>query len=401
MQPVAVLAESIHLNADRALEEAGLKVERVPGALEGAALREAIARAAVIGIRSKTQLGAEVFRCGPLPAAIGCFCIGTNQVALRPAARAGVAVFNSPFSNTRSVAEMTVSEVVALVRRLFEKSSQMHRGHWDKSARDAHELRGRTLGIIGYGHIGSQVSVLAESLGMRVVFHDIARRMPLGNATSRTSLDAVLKESDVVTIHVPSTAATEGMIATEQLARMRPGAVLVNNARGSVVDLEALAAAIRRGHIGGAAIDVFPEEPSGSSETFFSPLQGLPNVILTPHIGGSTEEAQEAIAVEVSEKLAAFHLRGSTATSVNMPEVELPSPRDGQVRLMHVHRNVPGVLGKMHTILAASGVNINAEYLQSDSEVSYVILDVDPFAAEDILPKLEQMPETIRLRVRS
>ena len=398
--PLAVLAENIHPMADRALEEAGLEIERVPGALSGKDLHAALDRATVLGIRSKTELATGDFHPGKGPEAIGCFCIGTNQVDLVGASLSGVAVFNSPFSNTRSVAELTLAEVVVLTRRLFEKSAQLHAGVWDKSAKDAHEVRGRTLGIIGYGHIGSQVSVLAEAMGMRVIFHDIARRMPLGNAQARPSLAAVLREADVVTIHVPATAMTAGLIGVAELRLMRPGAMLVNNARGSVIDYAALAAALRSGHIGGSALDVFPEEPAGESKAFKCGLEGLANVILSPHIGGSTEEAQEAIAIEVSEKLAGYLQRGSTATSVNLPEVDLPTPREGQVRIMHVHRNVPGVLGKMHTLLADGGVNINAEYLQSNERISYVILDVDAFKGEAIPAGLAAMPETIRLRIR-
>ncbi|MEY4103447.1 MAG: hypothetical protein RL461_649, partial [Planctomycetota bacterium] len=270
---------------------------------------------------------------------------------------------------------------------------------WDKSAKDAHEVRGRTLGIVGYGHIGSQVSVLAESMGMRVVFHDIVRKLPLGNAQPRASLDAVLAEADIVTLHVPSTPATERMIGAAQLARMKLGASLINNARGGVVDVEALAASLRSGHLSGAALDVFPSEPASRDEPFESTLRGLGNVILTPHIGGSTEEAQEAIAVEVAEKLVRHWASGSTASAVNFPEVDLPTLRAGQVRIMHVHRNVPGVLSTMHGHFAREGVNINAEYLQSDPHTSYVILDVDPFEGDGIVRALAALPETVRMRL--
>ena len=398
MQPIAILAENVHTAADPILREAGFSIERHAGALEGDALRAALARATVLGIRSKTSVREAALAAGR-PAAVGCFCIGTDQVDLVPASRSGIPVFNSPFSNTRSVAEMTVAEAVCLARRLFEKSSLLHAGTWDKSAKDAHEVRGRTLGIVGYGHIGSQVSVLAESMGMRVVFHDIVRKMPLGNAQPRATLDALLAESDIVTLHVPSTPATERMIGTAQLARMKLGSALINNARGSVVDVDALAAALRSGHLSGAALDVFPQEPASRDEAFESGLRGLGNVILTPHIGGSTEEAQESIAIEVAEKLVRHWTSGSTASAVNFPEVDLPTLRAGQVRIMHVHRNVPGVLSTMHGHFARESVNINAEYLQSDQHTSYVILDVDPFEGDGIVRALAALPETVRMRL--
>lgn len=402
--PVALLLESVHPAADAALVAAGFAVERATGALAGAELRAALSRATVVGIRSKTEIRADALEGahGPAPlAAIGCFCIGTNQVDLAAAESEGIPVFNSPFSNTRSVAEMTVAEVVCLFRRLFEKSAQLHGGRWDKSAASAHEVRGRTLGIVGYGHIGSQVSVLAEALGLRVIFYDTARKLPLGNAQARPSLESLLRESDCVTLHVPETPQTVGMIGAREIEQMRPGAHIVNNARGRVVDLDALAAALRSGRIGGAALDVFPSEPAGNGDPFASPVSGCPNAILTPHIGGSTEEAQEAIALEVSEKLARHWIHGSTATSVNMPEVDLPVLREGQLRILHVHRNVPGVLGAMHGLLAQARININAEFLQSNPRTSYVILDVDRFEDPALLAALRQMPETIRMRTMS
>ena len=402
--PVALLLESVHPAADAALVAAGFAVERVKGALAGAELRSALARATVVGIRSKTEIRADALAGAPASiqlAAIGCFCIGTNQVDLAAAESAGIPVFNSPFSNTRSVAEMTVAEVVCLFRRLFEKSAQLHAGRWDKSAASAHEVRGRTLGIVGYGHIGSQVSVLAEALGLRVIFYDIARKLPLGNAQPRPSLEALLRDADCVTLHVPETPQTVGMIGAREIEMMRPGAHLVNNARGRVVDLDALAHALRSGRIGGAALDVFPSEPAGNGDPFATPVSGCPNAILTPHIGGSTEEAQEAIALEVAEKLARHWIHGSTATSVNMPEVDLPVLREGQLRILHVHRNVPGVLGTMHGLLAQARININAEFLQSNPRTSYVILDVERFEDPALLAALMRMPETIRMRTMS
>ena len=398
-RPLAVLVESIHAGADAPLLEAGFDIERLPGSPGPEELGELLGRATVVGLRSKTQLGKARLQSGGPLAAVGCFCIGTDQVDLVSAARCGVPVFNSPFSNTRSVAELTLAEIIALSRRMLEKSMQLHAGRWDKSARQSREVRGRTLGIVGYGHIGSQLSVLAEDLGMRVVFFDIARKLAMGNAQPLPTLEALLKASDVVSLHVPDTDRTRGLIGARELAQMRPGAMLINNSRGRVVDLEALAASLRSGHLSGAAADVFPEEPAENGDGFRTPLAGLSNVILTPHIGGSTEEAQEAIAVDVAEKLARYWRHGTTATAVNFPQVDLPQVREGLLRILHVHRNVPGVLGTMHTLLAKSGINIHAEFLQSDQETSFVILDVDRFGDARLLDGLRAMPETIRMRV--
>jgi D-3-phosphoglycerate dehydrogenase len=398
-RPLAVLVEAIHAAADGPLREAGFDVERLDRSPDASQLAALLARATVIGLRSKTRLPATSLSAAQRLAAVGCFCIGTDQVDLACAARTGVPVFNSPFSNTRSVAELTLAEIIALSRRLFDKSAQLHTGLWDKSAKESREVRGRTLGIVGYGHIGSQLSVLAEGLGMRVVYFDIARRLALGNAHALPSLQAVLEASDVVSLHVPDTDRTRNLIGAKELAQMKRGAALINNSRGKVVDLEALAAALRSGHLAGAAADVFPEEPAENGQGFRTPLAGLGNVILTPHIGGSTEEAQEAIAVDVAEKLARFWKHGTTATAVNFPQVDLPQVKDGLLRILHVHRNVPGVLGKMHTLLAQAGINIHAEFLQSDSDTSFVILDVDPFGDATLLDGLGAMPETIRMRI--
>lgn len=392
-----LLCERIHPAAEAAFHQAGLRVERRDGALEGASPSE-LAGTAILGIRSKTEIDAATIERLPDLLAIGCFCIGTNQVDLRAAMRRAVTVFNAPFSNTRSVAELTLAEVVALNRRLVDKSMLMHGGRWDKSSAGAHEVRGRTLGIIGYGHIGSQVSVLAEAFGMRVVYFDIVQRLPLGNAQPRSSLSDVLREADCVSLHVPATPATHNLIGAAEIATMKPGAMIINNARGSVVDLHAAAAALQTGHLGGIAADVFPEEPALNDAPFACPLAGLPNVILTPHVGGSTEEAQRNIAVEVSEKLARFVRTGTTTSSVNVPEVDLPSPLADQLRILHFHRNVPGVLSRINGIMADLGVNINAEYLRSNAEVSYVILDVDPVPADVVETRLSAIPETIRVR---
>ncbi len=407
-----VLLEGVHTAAREQFAGDGFSVTAGEKALEGAALRKAVGEAHVLGIRSKTTLTAEVLAAAPRLLAVGCFCIGTNQVDLLEARRRGVAVFNSPFSNTRSVAELTIAEVIALHRRLLDQSSKMHQGEWDKSAAGAHEVRGRTLGIVGYGHIGSQVSVLAEALGMRVVFHDIISKLPMGNARACRSLRELLEVSDVVTVHVPATSLTEGpppLIGKSQIRAMKKGAFLINNARGGVVDVGALAAALRDGHLGGAALDVFPSEPAGKGERFESELRGLGNVILTPHVGGSTEEAQESIALDVAAKLTRFVNNGGTAGSVNLPEVDLPEQAGEEAvggvggrrqhRILHLHRNVPGVMQAVNTRIAQLGVNVNAQYLRTREDVGYVVIDVDPAQGQAIEKGLREMPETIRVRV--
>ncbi|MFA6046583.1 MAG: phosphoglycerate dehydrogenase, partial [Phycisphaerales bacterium] len=385
----------------------GFQVELLAGSPDPAKLLKLVADAHLIGIRSKTEVTPEVLASAPRLLAVGCFCIGTNQVALEHAAAMGVPVFNSPFSNTRSVAELTLAEIVALYRRLTEKSRLMHAGVWDKSAEGAHEVRGRTLGIVGYGHIGSQVSVLAEAFGMRVVYFDIVPKMPLGNARQLKSLAELLREADVVTLHVPATAETKGMIGAAQIKKMKPGAMLINNARGGVVNIPALADAIKSKHLGGAALDVFPVEPNAKGEAFESAVRGLENVILTPHVGGSTEEAQASIAEDVCQKFLKFVNVGSTTGAVNVPEVELPAQMAGEGetrkadrkhRILHFHRNVPGVLSKMHGLIADLGANISAEYLRTNAEIGYVVLDVDPTDGEKVLERVRTIPETIRVR---
>lgn len=404
----AVLLEGVHPRGAELLRQEGFQVELLPKALEGAALERAVAGAHLLGIRSKTQVTSQVLNAAPKLLAVGCFCIGTNQVDLRTACHSGIPVFNSPFSNTRSVAEITIAEIVSLCRQLFEKSRKMHAGEWDKSADGSHEVRGRTLGIIGYGRIGSQVSVLAEAMGMRVVFYDILPRLALGNARSCRSIGEVLEQADVVTLHVPATEQTENMIAKGELRKMKKGAMLINNARGSVVDLGALASAITSGHIGGAALDVFPEEPVGKGEPFKSEVRGLPNVILTPHIGGSTEEAQESISEDIAEKFIKFVNVGTTTGAVNVPEVELPPQVDREAggerparrhRILHFHRNVPGVLSAMHARIAGLGANISAEYLQTNRDIGYVVLDVDPTDGLKVMESVRTIPETIRVRM--
>ena len=398
----ALLLEGIHPDADDALTSAGLDVVHEPGAMSEEALEKALAGVTILGVRSKSRITPALLDRHPQLLAVGCFCIGTDQLDLHDAARRGLAVFNAPFSNTRSVAELTIAEIVALHRRLGDRSRELHDGIWRKSAAGAHEVRGRTLGIVGYGHIGSQVSVLAEAFGMQVMFHDTQPKLALGNARPATSLDELLAMSDVVSLHVPDEPSTRGLLGVTELARMKAGAMLINNARGAVVDLDALSEALRDGRIGGAAVDVYPSEPKRNDDPFSTPLAGLPNVILTPHIGGSTEEAQAAIARDAAGKIARYLTEGSTRTSVSVPEVDLPSPKPDRQRILHFHRNVPGVLGRMHTLLAQIDANIAAEYLQSDPEVSYVILDVESDSVEEVTERMRSIPETIRMRtVRS
>ncbi len=393
-----VLLENVHPRAVELFREQGFTVEQHAKALSGRDLEKAAADASLLGIRSKTHLTTEFFEKTPRLWGVGCFCIGTNQVDLAAAAARGVSVFNAPFSNTRSVAEITIAEIIALQRGLFARSMQMHRGEWIKSAAGFHEVRGRTLGIVGYGRIGSQVSVLAESLGMRVVYFDIADRLPLGNAAPVKKLDDLLAQADVVSLHVPSTPATRGMIGRRELWLMREGSCLINNARGEVVDIEALAEALESKRLAGAAADVFPEEPEHNDQKFASPLLGLDNVILTPHIAGSTEEAQRNIGEETATKLIKFMNNGSTSTAVNVPEVELPMLHAGNHRVLHFHQNVPGVLSKLHRLMADLGVNITAEYLQSNPKHSYVIMDIEPVEGDAVKEGLKKIPETIRVR---
>jgi D-3-phosphoglycerate dehydrogenase len=375
-------------------------IHREKRALEGRALVEAVKGVHILGIRSRTEVTEEVLDAADRLIAIGCFCIGTNQVDLRAAARRGVAVFNAPFSNTRSVAELTLAEAVILLRGILDKSNAAHQGGWDKSAANSWEMRGKTLGIIGYGNIGSQLSVLAEAFGMRVLYHDHSAKLPHGNAQQAASLNDLLALSDVVSIHVPETPETVGMIGAAQLARMKPSAVFINNARGTVVDVEALAAALRERRILGAAVDVFPVEPKRNGESFASPLQGLPNVILTPHIGGSTAEAQDRIGVEVARKLVEYSDTGTTVGAVNLPQVQLPARPTG-ARWTHLHRDAPGILSRINESFGRRHLNIAAQYYQTDSELGYVVVEsVEARAeAEAILAELRALPGTVRSRL--
>lgn len=363
-------------------------------------LKKRIAEAHFIGIRSRTQLTAEVLVEAKRLIGIGCFCIGTNQVDLDAAKALGIPVFNAPYSNTRSVAELVIAEAILLMRRIPEKNAQCHRGGWSKSAAGSYEVRGKTLGVVGYGHIGTQVGVMAESLGLRVIFHDIETKLTLGNARAATSLDTLLEQADIVTLHVPETHATRMMIGHDQLARMKPGAVLINASRGTVVDIDALAAALDSGRLAGAAIDVFPAEPKGNDDGFVSPLCGKDNVILTPHVGGSTLEAQDNIGIEVAAKLVRYSDNGSTLSAVNFPEVSLPE-HPASRRILHIHRNVPGVLSQINEIFSRENVNINGQYLQTDPAIGYVVIDVatSEKQSSDLRDALSAIPGTLRTRV--
>jgi len=395
----AVLFEGIHPSAVEALEQAGYtRIVTHAKSLSGDELLAAIADAHFVGVRSRTQLTAEVLQHARRLVAVGCFCIGTNQVDLKEAMRLGVPVFNAPFSNTRSVAELVLAQIIMLMRGIPEKNAVLHRGGWVKSAADSFEVRGKTLGIIGYGHIGTQIGVLAEQLGMRVIFTDIEAKLPLGNAQAMSSLDALLSAADVVSLHVPETPQTALMIGAAQLATMKPGSHLINASRGSVVDIEALTAVLESRHLHGAAIDVFPIEPQGNDSAFVSPLTRFDNVILTPHIGGSTLEAQVNIGTEVAAKLIRYSSNGSTTSAVNFPEVALPA-HTGRSRLLHIHHNVPGVMAHVNERLSEAGINIAAQYLSTNEEVGYVVIDVDSAASQVALDELCAVPETIRCRI--
>ncbi len=393
-----LLLENVHLSAVQLFAAEDLHVEHLKGSLGGDELRSRLADVDVIGIRSKTQLRAADIAAAPRLRAIGCFCIGTNQVDLDFANHAGIPVFNAPYSNTRSVAELVISEVIALSRQLMDRSSEVHRGVWKKSADNCHEVRGKTLGIVGYGHIGSQVGVLAEAMGLRVLFYDIKTKLPLGNNRPVANLDALLDQSDFVTLHVPETPDTKNMVRAPELARMREGACLLNLSRGTVVDIPALAGAIKRHHLGGAAVDVYPEEPEKNSDGFESELRGLPNVILTPHVGGSTEEAQESIGREVATSLTKFVKGGATTGAVNFPQVELP-PSPGTHRLLNVHRNVPGVLRDINRIVSDVNANIERQVLATDPQIGYLLMDINADVSAEVEERVNNLKANIKTRV--
>ncbi|HEY3446066.1 MAG TPA: phosphoglycerate dehydrogenase [Myxococcales bacterium] len=386
-----LLLEGVHASAAESFRADGYdSVEEVPGALAEDALVEKLRDVHIVGIRSRTQLTARVLGEAKRLITVGAFCIGTNQVDVGAARERGIPVFNAPFSNTRSVAELVLAEVVMLLRGIPARNAATHRGEWLKTASGSHEARGKTLGIVGYGHIGTQVGVLAEALGMRVVFYDIETKLALGNAEPVASLDALLARADVVTLHVPETPATQGMIGPEQIAKMKRGTSLINASRGTVVDIEALARALTEKHLAGAAIDVYPAEPESGTEPFVSPLRRFDNVLLTPHIGGSTVEAQHQIGLEVATKLLKYSNNGSTVAAVNFPEVSLPAQR-GRQRFLHIHHNVPGVLSQIDAVFSRSRVNIASQYLQTDPFIGYVVIDIDADEKTDSQALREQL----------
>ena len=396
-----LLLEGIHESGVALFEAAGYtNVTRLTKALDGAELREALQGVHIVGIRSRTKLTEEVFEAADRLIAVGCFSVGTNQVNLDAARARGIPVFNAPFSNTRSVAELVIGEIVMLLRRIFSRSVSAHEGGWDKSATDSLEVRGKTLGIVGYGNIGSQLSTLAEGIGMKVIFFDITDKLRHGNTEPCATLDELLGQADVVSLHVPETPQTKNMMGEAQFKAMKKGAYFINNARGTVVDLDALARALKDKHLRGAAVDVFPKEPAGNADKFVSPLQGLENVILTPHIGGSTEEAQERIGAEVARKLIDYSDIGSTAGAVNFPQVQLP-PRPTGTRYMHVHRNVPGMMVKLNNIFSNRGMNIASQFLQTDGEVGYVVIEADGTRedCEQVLEEIRALEGTLHARI--
>jgi D-3-phosphoglycerate dehydrogenase len=397
-----LLLEGVHPSAVDAFRRDGYtNIEQHPKSLADAKLLTSLRDAYIIGIRSATQLTRPLFEHAPKLIGVGCFCIGTNQVDLDAAQERGVPVFNAPFSNTRSVAELVLAEIILLLRGIPSRNAMAHRGVWVKTAAGSYEVRGKCLGIVGYGHIGTQVGLLAESLGMQVIYYDTEAKLALGNARAVTSLDSLLETADVVTMHVPETPQTHQMIGRGQLARMKPGAHLINASRGTVVDIDALVAALQSKHLGGAGMDVFPQEPKTAGEEFVSPLRGMDNVLLTPHVGGSTEEAQQNIGVEVADKLIKYSNNGSSLTAVNFPEVSLPE-HPAQHRLLHIHRNQPGVLSAINAVFSDQHINVAGQYLQTNAKIGYVVIDLEtrePGASLKLKRGLESVPGTIRTRI--
>ncbi|HIV14769.1 MAG TPA: phosphoglycerate dehydrogenase [Candidatus Avisuccinivibrio pullicola] len=395
-----LLLEGVDPSAVTTLEKAGYtSVEYQKKALDGDELLEQIANVHFIGIRSRTHLTREVLVHAKKLIGIGCFCIGTNQVDLKAAAELGIPVFNAPFSNTRSVAELVTGEYLQLLRDVPARNALLHRGGWKKAASGCFEARGKTIGIIGYGHIGTQVGIIAESLGLNVIFYDIEHKLSLGNAHQVETLDELLERSHIITLHVPETELTKGMIDAPQFAKMRDHVVFLNASRGTVVNIDALAVALRSGKVAGAAVDVFPREPAANGEEFLSPLRDFDNVILTPHIGASTEEAQCNIGIEVAQKLALYSDNGSTLTAVNFPEVSLPEKREGVSRLLHIHTNVPGIMRQVNEIFAKKNINVAAQYLQTTENVGYVVMDVHSDKPEELVPLLREINGTLKCRI--
>ncbi|USE00909.1 phosphoglycerate dehydrogenase [Vibrio sp. SCSIO 43133] len=394
-----LLLEGLHPSSVEVLQAAGYtNITYHKGSLPEEELIEAVKDVHFIGIRSRTNLTEEVINAADKLVAIGCFCIGTNQVDLDAAAKRGVPVFNAPFSNTRSVAELVLGQILLLLRGIPEKNALAHRGIWKKSADNSYEARGKRLGIIGYGHIGTQLGIIAENLGMRVYFYDIENKLSLGNATQVHTMTELLNKCDVISLHVPETPGTKNMMGAAEFERMKPGAIFINAARGTVVDIPALCDSLEAGHLAGAAIDVFPEEPKTNADPFESPLMKFDNVILTPHVGGSTQEAQENIGIEVAGKLAKYSDNGSTLSSVNFPEVSLPEHTECS-RLLHIHKNRPGILTQINTIFADEGINIAGQYLQTASDIGYVVIDVETARSEEALAKLKLIEGTLRARI--
>ncbi|QYN45681.1 MULTISPECIES: phosphoglycerate dehydrogenase [unclassified Gilliamella] len=398
-----LLLEGVHPSAVEVLKSAGFtNIEYLKSALSPTELKTALKDVRFIGIRSRTHLTEDIINSAPKLAGIGCFCIGTNQVDLDAATVKGIPVFNAPFSNTRSVAELVLAEAILLLRRVPEANAQAHQGKWNKIATGSHEARGKNLGIIGYGHIGSQLSILAESLGMNVYFYDIETKLPLGNAKQIATMNELLAMSDIVSMHVPENPTTIRMISKNEINQMKSGAILINASRGKVIDLDALTDALKANKISGAAIDVFPTEPASNNDPFESPLCEFDNVIITPHIGGSTSEAQENIGIEVATKLAKYSDTGATLSAVNFPEASLPIPAKGSSRFINIHHNQPGVLTAINTLFAEQGLNISSQYLQTDPKIGYVVIDIDRVEqskAEELLIKLKNVAGTIRARL--
>lgn len=392
------LLENIHPAAADALRDRGYSVEVIPRAVDGDELKEVMAASHVLGVRSRTKLRDEHLAAAGSMLAVGCFSVGTDQVAIAEAACRGIPVFNAPHASTRSVAELTLGAMIALARRLGDKSAALHERRWDKSLAGAHEVRGRTIGIVGYGHIGQQVGLLAEACGLRVLFHDIVKRLPLGLARPVAALDELLDVSDFLSLHVPETPRTLGMIGAAQLARMRKGSYLLNLSRGTVVDVAALRAALAEGHLGGAALDVFPAEPAPTVAEFDVGFSDLPNVILTPHVGGNTEEAQRSIGLEVAHALGEFIDRGSTEGAVNFPQMNPPSMPDTH-RILNIHQNVPGVLAAVNNIVSEVGANIEAQQLATTRDIGYLVMDVNREVSDEVHTRISALPMNVRTRI--
>ncbi len=394
-----LLLEGVHDNAVQTLKNAGYsQIECHAGALPEDELLAKIADVHFVGLRSRTQLTTEVLHAAKKLVAIGCFCIGTNQVDLKTAAEKGIAVFNAPYSNTRSVAELVIAQAILLLRGIAEKNAKAHRGVWQKSAEHSYEIRGKTLGIVGYGSIGMQLSVIAESLGMHVLFYDVVSKLPLGNAQQVGSMNELLAQSDVVSLHVPDTPSTRKMMTAAQFAQMKPGAIFINAARGTVVEIDALVEVLKTKHLAGAAVDVFPVEPKTNKDEFISPLREFDNVFLTPHIGGSTMEAQANIGSEVAEKLVRYSDNGTTTSSVNMPEVALPA-HPGRHRILHIHRNQPGVMAAINRVFSDLEANIAAQFLQTNEHIGYVVMDMDAEHSREVLAQLHEVDGTLKARL--